>query len=1195
MAGAGTGKTRTLVERCLARLLDPLAPAGLDQILVVTFTEAAAAEMRQRIQRRLEEAAAQDPAHPRLAEAVALVDSAHIGTLHSFCLALLREHFHELGLDPQLSVLDPTQAELLAAHTLDGLLRRHYVGSSEADRAVQDLALALGDGRDDVLRAAVRRLHDYLQTLPDPAGWLRSQRAQLAQAEPEPWRDDLRAAFAEWRQEWLEHLAELAPVNSKARDARAVLSAGGENPDREALAATLAALLELDTHWPRGTKTRFRPPLDGLFADARFLADLARIPPDGPDPLVEDWHWVRPQLHTLLDLTEAFGTAFADAKRELAAVDFHDLEQFALRLLWDPVRGEPTELARYWQSRLAHVFVDEYQDINAAQDTILRALSRDGVAANRFLVGDVKQSIYRFRLANPHIFQDYAARWRGGPEGRTVPLNENFRSRPALLDFVNALFSWLMRPEVGGVEYDAEAQLHPGAPIEPPPGQDAPPVELLLHLKGNRDPAAETEAEDAGNPGDTSEELSREEHEAAWIAARLAAWRADGLPVRDPARGHWRPVTWNDMVVLLRALRPRAEAYARAFARAGVPLRVKRAGLYDAPEVRDLLELLQLLDNPWQDLPALAVLRGPLVGLNPDELAAIRLAAPREPYWTAVLRFHQTAAPDHEDFPASDPPELRAARATAWPKVDRFLRDFVRWREVARLGSLAQCLETIVDDARYEEGLRLEPEGAARVANVQRLLAIARDFGRQNRPGLLRFLEWIQAQQEAEFDPEPAPPDDLEAVRLMSIHQSKGLEFPVVVLAGLGTKFNLRDLTWPLLLDEQFGPALRVRPPHVRATYPSLPYWQAARRGRRETLGEELRLLYVACTRARDHLLLSGTISVKEAEGWTAPAGRMSVASLLAAQRPLDWIGPLVPTLTDHPAWREQPAGRGRLLAWRLAGERESPPPVPAARPHPSASPGGTAGLDRTALAAAVRALHWTYPHDAATREPAKAAVTTLRRRARLETDEEAVRWFAANARSGPALHRAAELGPSPAERGLAHHRFLEFTDWAQLTDATAARQEADRLTALGRLSAAEAAALDLEALGALGGSALGQAIRADLPWVRRELAFTARLHPTDFARVGVPCEPGLGTEEFVVVQGVVDLAVVAPDRVWLADFKTDAVSASEVEARAAEYAPQVRLYALALHRVFGRPVHGVWLYFLALRRAVPVPLAGVE
>jgi ATP-dependent helicase/nuclease subunit A len=1209
MAGAGTGKTRTLVERCLQRLLDPAAPAGLDQILVVTFTEAAAAETRQRIRRCLEEAAAQDPANARLAEAVALADAAHIGTLHSFCLALVREHFHELGLDPQLSVLDPAQAAILAARTLDDLVRRHYAGATPADEAVQEFVMTYGGGRDDTIREVVLRLHAYAQTLPDATGWLRSQRALLDQTEPAHWRDALLAGFCDWRREWLEHLAELASANPKAASALAVLGEVGDAPARGQIASALAALLDLDADWPRGTKTKFRKPLEDLFADARFLADLA-APAGGADPLTEDWDWVRPHLAVLLDLAAGFGAAFAVAKRELAAVDFQDLEQFALRLLWDPAGGAPTALAGQWRARLTHVFVDEYQDINAAQDTILRALSRDGAEANRFLVGDVKQSIYRFRLADPRIFQSYAGAWRGGPAGLTVPLNENFRSRPALLEFVNALFAPLMRREVGGVDYDADAHLRPGRPAPPDPESGAvpPPVELLLHVPAPcQDQSEESDAANSEEP----DERSRAETEAALVAARLRDLKAGGLRVWDEGQAAWRPAEWRDMVVLLRAPRPKAEIYAKEFARAGVPLLAKRSGLYDALEVSDLLSLLQLLDNPLQDIPLLAVLRSPLVGLGVDELAVVRLTAPDERFWTALRRFHETQPPQPEvaratspatSVPQANPPatspaspataasEIAAARASAWPKVDLFLQRYARWRDAARLSSLSQCLETVLDDTRYEDGLRAQPRGAARVANVQRLLALTRDFDRRQRQGLFRFLQFLEAQQTVEFDPEPAQLDDADAVRLMSIHQSKGLEFPVVVVADLGKPFNLRDLAASLVLDEQHGLAPLVRPPGLRQSYPSLPHWLAGRRGRREALGEELRLLYVAATRARDHLILAGSVSARTVEGWTPPpGGRFSAAAVLGARHPLDWLGPLMPALTGAPDWFAQAEGRGRLLAWRIV--RGVGAEAASAEPTSPAPP----ALDEAQLAALSERLVWQYPHLAATREPAKASVTGLRRRALEAGDDEAARWFQVwTPRPAATTSEAkAKTVLSAAERGVAHHRFLQFADWTALTEPAGVKAEADRLVRAGRLMAVEAANLDAAALAALGCSELGTAIRAEAAWLRRELEFTARLSPADFAALRLPCAPGLGADEFVVVQGVVDLAVLAPQRIWIADFKTDAVAPADLAARTAGYAPQLRLYALAVGRVYGRPVSAAWLHFLAVNQSVPVPLAG--
>lgn len=1186
MAGAGTGKTRTLVERCLQRLLDPAHPIGLDQILVVTFTEAAAAETRQRIRRRLEEAAAANPTDRRLAEAIALADTAHIGTLHGFCLALVREHFHELGLDPQLTVLDPAQAAPLAARTLDELLRRHYAGTAPLDRAVRELVAIHGQGRDELIRASVRRLHEYAQTLPNPAAWLRAQREAGEQTTPEQLWEELRAAFLDWRTEWLERLAELAPVNTRAAAAHDRLAACPAAPDRAQIAAVLENILALDQDWPRGTKTRLRPPLAELFKGAQFLADLAVVQ-NGADPLVEDWSWVQPHRQALLELAEEFGQAYAAAKRELAALDFHDLEQFALDLLLGRERTGLTDLARQWRERFAHVFVDEYQDINAAQDALLGALSREGPAANRFLVGDVKQSIYRFRLADPRIFQNYARTWRGGPEGVCLPLNENFRSRPALLEFVNALFAPLMRREVGGVDYDADAHLRPGRADHPPPDPAAgPPVELWLHLTGTE--ANHPDGSEEAATGDDEDRLASE-REAALVAERLRALQAAELPVWDAAAAAWRPVRWSDMVVLLRAPRLRAEIYAREFARAGVPLLARRPGLYETPEVRDLLCLLQLLDNPLQDLPLLAVLRSPLVGLDVNELAVIRLAAPRERFWTALVRFGEAPAPASPPAPDETAAEA-SARASARPKVDRFLGQFARWRDAARLLPLSQCLELVLEETRYEDGLRLLPRGEARVANVRRLLAITREFDRLQHQGLLRFLQHLEAQIEAEFDPEPAPLDHADAVRLMSIHQSKGLEFPVVVVADLGRRFHTRECAAALVLEEQSGPALRVRPPGRHASYPSLPYWQAERRGRRESLGEELRLLYVALTRARDHLILAGTVSAKKAETWAPPPGpRCSLAVVLDARCPLDWIGPLMPRLSGDPNWLEQPRGGSARLTWGVVRASEAiaptaPEPAAPAAPQP----------DPALVAEWTARLAWQYPHRAATREPAKASVSALRRRAVEAADEEAVRWFAEPVSRRQAGEAAPGAGRSAVERGVAHHRFLQFADWAALADAAGVRAEAERLVAAGRLTRAEAAGLDAAALAALGASELGRAVRADAAWVRRELEFTARLRPADFAALGLPCEPGLGPEEFVVVQGVVDLAVVAPERIWLADFKTDAVTTPEaLAARAASYAPQLRLYAWALGRVYARPVTAAWLHFLALNRTVPVALAA--
>ncbi len=1295
VAGAGTGKTRTLVERCVHRLLDSADPVSLDEILMVTFTEAAAAEMRQRVRRRLEEAAALDPANLRLAEQIALVDSARICTLHSFCLQLIREHFQDLGLDPQLTVLPESQTAILAARTLDELLRRHYAGDTAADVAVQALVMAHGGGRDERMRALVLRVHAYAQTLRDAEGWLGEQIETHRQPTPTHWTGWLRDGIGEWRRFWLEALREVPATNLRAAECRAALERLPENADRATTGTALEAVRQLDGDWPRGNKTAWRQPLEKLFQEAAFLRSVTVV--GDTDPLAEDWDWVRPHLLALLELTREFGTAFAEAKRELAALDFHDLEQFALRLLWEqpvarrcdaagpggssvlpegdslrprhssalpverrcdaagpsgssalpegdslrprhssalPVErrcgaagpsgssvlpegdslrprhssalpgsdpafpdacagsdvgsrdgggglGRPTDLARFWRERLKLVFVDEYQDINDAQDCILRALSRDGADANRFLVGDVKQSIYRFRLANPRIFQRYADRWQVDPAaGTVIPLNENFRSRATILDFVNALFAPLLRREVGGVAYDADAELRFGrrdtGPTDPP--DSGPAVELVLRLTGGEEDPDDAEA-------GTDDELGKAETEAWLAAGRLRALKEQPLLVRDEFSGERRPVAWRDMVVLLRAPSGKAETYAKVFEQAGVPLWVRRSGLYQTTEASDLLSLLQLLDNPLQDIPTLAVLRSPLVGLSVNELAVIRLAQPVGHFWTALRRFHASSAgPTSPDSDA-----VAIARASAWPRVDRFLRRYARWRELVRLGSLSVCLEEVLDETHYEDWLLTQPRGTQRWANVQRLLAMTRDFDRLQRQGLFRFLNFLEAQREVEFDPEPAQVDEADAVRLMSIHQSKGLEFPVVVVADLGKAFNLQDLGSNLVLDETYGLASFVKPPGSERTYPSLPHWLASRRGLREALGEELRLLYVAATRAEERLLLLGTATRRAAgKKWTRAAGALSTARLLAATNALDWLGPLLPAFTGQDDWFDQAEGQSPSLAWRVAANAGRVGDERAAKSP--AAPSALPTADELEILG--RRLLWSYPQAAATRESAKASVTGLRQRA-LEADDEAVAWFRMSprqsAKRAPAPDEVKAL--SAAERGVAHHRFLQFVTLESLGTRAALVADAERLRRAGRLTDPEARALDLDALAAFGQSALGEAVRRDAAWVRREWEFTTRVSPGDLAALMLPVTPGLDPEEFVVVQGVVDLAVIAPQRIWILDFKTDAVTATTVAEKARAYGPQLQLYALALTRLYRRPVTGAWLHFLTLNHSVSVPL----
>ena len=1151
MAGAGTGKTKTLVARCLDCLEHDRA--ALDELLIVTFTEAAAAEMRQRLRKSLEEKAAAAPAENFWPEQIARFDLAHIGTLHSFCLRLVREHFYELGLDPQLAILDEGEARQLADETLDEQFQAHYAGDDGFSIAVQNLIQIHGGGRDEKIRALISRLHNYSQTRPDAAGWLADQINQFSAAEPTEWQGWLLAAIAGWRDEWLAVLEDLKIGNEKSAELAGVLQRLKMNFTREHAAEVLEQIISADGNWPAKRKTILRQPLKDLFDETAFLAALAPVK-KGSDPLAEDWSWVRGHLETLLRLAQTFAEKFSERKRTGGVLDFHDLEQFALKLLWDFPAGQPTAVARAWREKLKFVFVDEYQDINAAQDKIIAALSRDGAEANRFLVGDVKQSIYRFRLAEPKIFRDYARNWQG-ENGRVIPLAENFRSREALLDFANSVFGRLMREEIGGVAYDANACLKFGSPgtradfgVSKNP---EPRVELLLRLKPGRDEAA---------ADDELADLADADKEARLVALHLK--KLVGGEAKHEIWGdeekHFRAAEWRDAAVLLRSPAGKAEIFAKQFERAGVPLVVARGGFFDSREILDLLSLLQLLDNPLQDVPCLAVLRSPLVGLSLDELAEIRLAAKAKHFWTALNSIQNSKF-----------------------KIKNFLERFARWRKLAKQHSLSDCLEAVLAETLYLDWLRAQPRGAQRAANIERFLILAQSFDQFQRQGLFRFLKFIEAQREAGTEPDAPDIAAENAVRLMSIHQSKGLEFPVVVLPDLSKKFNEQDRHGEIIFDEEYGLCPKVKPPHTGRRYPSLPHWLAQRRQRRELRGEELRLLYVALTRARDTLILSATLTEKKWETlWSQPEG-VTLQKIAGANSFADWLGLWFSAQSPKPDVQSARHGEWPQLRWRLVEEEELDVAEKAESGKRKAET-TLPTLDDAAVEKLRAVLRWENPFAAAMQRKAKASVTELRRAAE-ESDAEAEPVFARPLAVPKKRNAKSDVRKlSAADVGTAHHKFLQHFAMEKAGDLAT---EAERLVKENYLLADESAALDLPALAKFWSSELGEKIRANAAQVRRELPFTARFSPLELEKItGRKTEAGL-ENEFIVVQGTADLAVLRPQEIWLVDFKTDAVQADDLAGKIKIYTPQLELYAAALAKIFARKVTLRALHFLARRR----------
>jgi ATP-dependent helicase/nuclease subunit A len=1152
MAGAGTGKTTTLVGRVLHWIT--AGGHSIERLLLVTFTEAAAAEMRHRLRKELTERirSATDDAADRLHQQVALLEQARISTLHSFCLNLIKEHFHLLGIDPDVRVLDDRQTRPLQERVLDELFKEHYEGRHENSVAVQALIRLNGRGDVRAIRGQVLGIHRFARTLESPGAWLDREALRCASPDPVEWRDWLGLEIVRWRADWLDRLRPLEDRNDFANQACAAVAAIPSDPEAPDAAALFGAIRKPGPRWANGTDKDLKDEVEQCYAEAAELGSLLEKT-DGVGGLERDWGDVREGLSALLELVREFDQRYSAAKREMGGVDFSDQEQLALRILADSTNGVAARCREFYQQ----VMIDEAQDINRAQDAILRAISRN----NRFVVGDVKQCIYQFRLSDPKIFQDLARDWQNEGDGRVIPLTDNFRSHEGVIDFVNELFASLMVPSVGGMVYDDSARLAFGAPESrqdltkslDPEGFHRVEVDVLATKRPKGE--APINEEDA--------DLLSIEKEARLVAVRLQRLREEKAAVWDADLQGFRPAEWKDMVVLLRSPGPCAESFVREFQRCGVPLLAKRAGFYSALEVRDLLNLLQLLDNPVQDLPLLAVLRSPLVGMSPEELGWIRSKRKKEPVWYSVKRFAEEGGDDR----------LRL-------KTSAFLERFADWRSLTRQSSLSHCLEVVLEQTQYESLLAMSDRGAERLGNVRRLLDLARQFDPWQRQGLHRFVKFVEAQIDADLDLEPAPPAAADAVTMMSIHQSKGLEFPIVAVAGLGRQFNEGDLNAGLVIDEEYGLCPQVYPDGPERRYPSLPLTLARRRRRVDLRAEEGRLLYVAVTRARDRLLLVGTVNATADKVRERMAEHLDAAAIASARCGLDW---LLPWLGARSSSAMLSGGEGELpvCRWRLL--EEMPPSDGAVRIEATCDK-EAAPVDLDALA---DRLEFAYPYAGATIEAAKTSVSELRRRS-MEDDGTAVERFRARRRLVTSAPNELEL--TGAQRGTAHHAFLQRIDLKKAGSPQELRSQANRLVESGSMTEVDLRSVDFDALAEFFVTPLGRKIVAAAGHAARELPFTARLKRGDLAAFGLKSTSlELAEDDFVVVQGVVDLALIQDDSIVILDYKTDSISSDEVPAKAAEYAPQLRLYALAMERINGRRVEAAWLHFIKPRRSVDV------
>ena len=1153
-AAAGSGKTRVLVERLLARVAEG---ADIDAFLVITYTRAAAAELRERIVEALQERLADDLADSHLHRQTALVYSAPISTVHGFCASFLRENACRLDIAPDFRVLEEDEAALLRRGALEDVLEARYENMTDEFAALVD-NLSAG-WSDEKLNDLVLEFHGKLQSQPDPSAWMTEQRRLLrmpADTDPgeTPWGAVLleRAdQSADWCVRELKRAA--AAMEGDEKLTKAYLPSYRETIDnltrfRSACAAGWDdARAALPIEFPRlGQLREFEDPdlKDRLQATRKRCQDRCKkldklLFCTGPEAM-EDLAAVAPVMESLFDLTEDFDRAYAAAKRRRRGLDFSDLEHLTLAALL----AQP-ELAAACSERFCEVMVDEYQDTNRVQDAIFRAVSDGG--RKLFCVGDVKQSIYRFRLADPTIFLEKYDRFppreqaaEGAPRRMTLSLN--FRSRPAILAACNFVFENILSRELGEVDYSEDQRLNFGPPDD---GAVTGSVTLAV-LDRSAEPAKE------------GEKPPRSLQEARYIADAIAKLLAEGKLITDPD-GARRPVRPGDIAILMRSQSGVLGYFTRALQERGIPC-AQGGGekLFEALEVSAVLSLLAVVDNPQQDVPLLSVLRSPIFGFSGDRLAELRLTDKNAGFYD-LLR----AAADRGE-----------ADCAAVCKAIDDLREASMDDTVEQL--LRRCC-ALLDIPTVFRALR---GGADRGANLDALLDYARRFEETGRRSLFDFLRHVEGLREA--DKSPALPDrgGSEGVSILTIHRSKGLEYPVVFLAGLARRFNREDQKRPLLIH----PALGVGPWRLdrerMLEYPTLPRVAIARQLDRELQAEEMRLLYVAMTRAREQLTLVCAFDklpkLLERLGglWSAPADPEALAGLSCVG---DWVllaalgrAEALPLrqMAGMPLDRPLPQQDGYSWTILCAPVPEDAPPLPLPAEE-TAEPEDAP--EREALRTRIFA---PYPHAGSTALPSKLTATALKGR---ELDREA-----AEDAPPPSLHlafdrprfAAACRGLTAAQRGSAHHLAMQYLDFGHTDTRQAIEEQLRELTARQFLTEEQAEAVDAGRLLAFFRSPLGQKLRQQ-EGLQREFKFSVLLPASDLYG------PEAGADE-ILLQGVVDCFWPEKDGLTVLDFKTDRIAPGGEAERAALYRGQLDAYAKALTEVFGRPVRRRLLWFFA-------------
>ena len=1250
-AAAGSGKTAVLVERIIRMVCEGEHPADIDRLLIVTFTNAAAAEMRERIAAGIAARLEADPGNEHIQKQSALLHNAQITTIDSFSLFLIRNHFNEIGLDPDFRVADEGEIKLLQQDVLAQLLEDAYAGNFVPEALEQFHACVeyfCPGGRESVLEQHILNLSRYAGSFPWPEEWLEERKNDYAAGDMEAL---VRSDYGQYLTERVNRTVE--GCLEKLREVKRLceLPDGpymyGELTDAEIeqleRLTDCKNLEEQAAKIPAMTFARLPSKKDDSVDPAKrelakairnsvkdTLSDLSESYFKTPLELaVEQGKACREPLRMLLDLVLEFDRRLLAAKQERHLIDFSDMEHYALQILLKREKVEetggtgtdhaetkyrivPSDVAMEYRQYFQEILIDEYQDSNLVQEYLLSAISGEAEGHyNRFMVGDVKQSIYKFRLARPELFLVKYGTYQETGDLCRIDLAKNFRSRIQVVDAVNGVFSRIMSREIGGIAYDDKAALYPGAtyPAVEDPAYGS---EALLIRKPEKGECEESGIGDqhAKGAGVLVDYDNVRQLEALAIAARIKQLKGS-LKVMEKSTGELRPVRYSDMVILLRTTSGWDEEFKKILEQQGIPVYItSKTGYFGALEVQELLQFLRVLDNPRQDIPLFGVMQSVFGGFTQEEIAQIRSGGEghsrkRMTLYEALKEVAQSGrtVEEGEEISAG---ESAGAEAELSKKADTFLQRIDHYRDLTPFTSIRDLLQQILDDYDYLNYVTALPAGSKRRANVEMLLTKASAFEKTSYFGLFHFIRYMEQLEKYDVDYGEADTldENADVVRIMSIHKSKGLEFPVVFVSGLSKRFNMQDANQSLIVDMDLGVAVDYVDSVRRIKNKTLRRAVLSAKMKEDSLAEELRVLYVALTRAREKLILTSVMD-KADEKWELAQmtgqERLTYLDFCEAGSYMDFLLPILPkTGIAVKTLRTEDLAAEEIREQLRMGDRREQLRLVACGAAPL--PGDPEENERKLMRLRER-FAYQYPHAGLQKLYTKTTVSELKIAAMAEKDEAAFHTFEEKEVVPyiPAFRREQEK-VSGAVRGNAFHRTMELLDFTYLFTESGLftgcpdtyeeyRRGLDKNRLQNRLE--EFLQREKTSLRLTEEYAKAVSLPKILHFLEQELAYRMwraqeqgllyREQPFVLGIDAKRLDPDLPEGEKVLIQGIIDVFFIEDGEIVLLDYKTDVIDS--LEALWNRYNVQIQYYEEALTKLMQMPVKERILYSFYLEK----------